>query len=418
MVVKTILNHCQRFKCFVYGKVRFVTQEGRESLEVEVKPRKGSAAVCSCCHKAAPCYDHASEPRRFEFVPLWGFAVFLVYVMRRVDCPRCGVKVEEVPWADGKHQLTKTYMQFLASWARSLSWTDVSRRFQSSWEKVFHAVEYIVEWGLRHRNLDGITAIGVDEIQWKKNHKYLTLVYQINSGCIRLLWLGKERTTETFAAFFDMLGEQRSARIEHVCSDMWKPYLQVIAQRIGRAVHILDRFHIVARINKALDEVRANEHRRMKAAGREPLLTKARWLLLKRPENLTEKQEPKLRELVRYNLQSVRAYLLKEEFQLLWTYVSPPWAGKFIDRWTRRVMRSRIEPLKREARTIRRHKALILNWFKAKGAFSSGIVEGLNNKAKLTMRKSYGFRQFKTIEIALYHSMGALPEPQITHRFC
>ena len=81
-------------------------------------------------------------------------------------------------------------------------------------------------------------------------------------------------------------------------------------------------------------------------------------------------------------------------------------------------MSSRIEPLKREARTIRRHKALILNWFKAKGAFSSGIVEGLNNKAKLTMRKSYGFRQFKTIEIALYHSMGALPEPEITHRFC
>lgn len=418
MLVKTILNRCQRFKRFVYGKVRFVTRAGRDVLEVEMKPRKGSVALCSCCHQAAPCYDHASEPRRFEFVPLWGYAVFLVYVMRRVDCPRCGVKVEEVPWADGKHQLTKAYMQFLASWARSLSWTEVSKRFQTSWEKVFHAVEYVVEWGLQHRSLDGITAIGVDEIQWKKNHKYLTLVYQIDSGCIRLLWIGKERTTETFSAFFDMLGERRSALIEHVCSDMWKPYLRVIAQRIGQAVHILDRFHIVARINKALDEVRANEHRRMKAAGHEPLLTKARWLLLKRPENLTEKQEPKLRELVRYNLQSVRAYLLKEEFQLLWTYVSPAWAGKFIDRWTARVMRSRIEPLKREARTIRRHKPLILNWFKAKGAFSSGIVEGLNNKAKLTMRKSYGFRQFKTIEMALYHSLGGLPEPEITHRFC
>jgi len=418
MLVKTILNRCERFKCFVYGQVRFVTQAGRDSLDVEVKPRKGSAALCSCCHQAAPCYDHASEPRRFEFVPLWGYAVFLVYVMRRVDCPRCGVKVEEVPWADGKHQLTKTYMQFLASWARSLSWTEVSRRFQTSWEKVFHAVEYIVEWGLQHRNLDGITAIGVDEIQWKKNHKYLTLVYQINGGVVRLLWISKDRTVESFSAFFDMLGEKRSAFIEHVCSDMWKPYLQVIAQRVSQAVHILDRFHIVARINKALDEVRASEHRRMQAAGREPLLTKTRWLLLKRPENLTEKQEPRLRELVQYNLQSVRAYLLKEEFQLLWTYISPAWAGKFIDRWTTRVMRSRIEPLKREALTIRRHKPLILNWFKAKGAFSSGVVEGLNNKVKLTMRKSYGFRHYKTIEIALYHSMGALPEPDVTHRFC
>ena len=305
MLVKTILNRCQKFKRFVYGKVRFVTRDGRDCLAVDVEARHGSAAVCSCCHKDAPCYDHGDNTSRwFEFVPLWGFAVFLVYVMRRVECPRCGVKIEEVPWADGKHHLTKTYMYFLASRARSLSWTEVGKRFQTSWEKVFHAVEYVVEWGLQHRSLDGITAIGVDEIQWKKNHKYLTLVYQINSGRVRLLWISKDRTTESFAAFFDMLGETRSALIEHVCSDMWKPYLQVIRDRIGQAVHILDRFHIVARINKALDEVRANEHRRMKAAGREPLLTKARWLLLKRPENLTEKQEPKLRELVREKLQT------------------------------------------------------------------------------------------------------------------
>ncbi len=328
-----------------------------------------------------------------------------------------GVKIEEVPWGEGKHQLTKTYMQFLASWARSLSWAEVAERFQTSWEKVFWAVEYVVEWGLKHRSLEGITAIGVDEIYWRKG-SYLTLVYQINENCVRLLWIGQERTQEALAGFFDMLGEERSALIKFVCSDMWKPYLDVIASRIKEAVHILDRFHIVARLNKALDEVRAGEHRRMKAAGYEPVLTKTRWLLLKRPKNLTESQEPKLRELLTYNLQSVRAYLLKEEFQLLWKYVSPSWAGKFIDRWTTRVMRSRIGPLKEEAATIRRHKALILNWFKAKKAFSSGIVEGLNNKAKLTVRKSYGIRQFKTVEIALYHSLGHLPEPILTHRFC
>ena len=275
----------------------------------------------------------------------------------------------------------------------------------------------MVTWGLSKRDLSGITAIGVDEVQWHKGHKYLTLVYQINSDCTRLLWIGKERTEATFTKFFDFLGKDRTTKLKFVCSDMWKPYLKVIRHKASHALHILDRFHIVARLNKALDEVRAEEHRNMKADGYEPILTKSRWLLLKRPENLTSKQEAKLSDLLKYNLKSMRAYLLKEDFQQFWNYASPVWAGKFLDQWTTRVMRSRIEPLKREAKTIRRHKELILNWFRAKKMFSSGIVEGLNTKVKLTVRKSYGFRTFKCTEIALYHVLGKLPEPPLTHEF-
>ena len=285
-------------------------------------------------------------------------------------------------------------MKYLADWCWHLSWKETANKFHTSWHKVFESVRWVVEWGLKQRSLEGITAIGVDEIQWRKGHKYLTLVYQINQGCVRFLWIGLERTEVRFNEFFNMLAE-RSKDIEFVCSDMWKPYLKVIKERIGQAVHILDRFHIVARLNKALDEVRAQEHRKMKEEGYEPLLTKTRWLLLKRERNLTEKQEVKLRDLIQYNLKSIRAYLLKEDFQQLWDYISPAWAGKFIDRWVKREMLSKIEPMKKETRTIRKHKDLILNYFTAKKAFSSGIVEGLNNKVKLTMRKSYGFRTFK-----------------------
>ncbi len=282
---------------------------------------------------------------------------------------------------------------------------------------MFYAVQYVVAWGLANRDLSGITAIGVDEIQWHRGHKYLTLVYQINEGCIRLLWIGKDRSAKTLLRFFYFFGKKRSRELRYICSDMWKPYLKVIARKAAQAVHILDRYHIVARINKAIDAVRADEHRQMKKDGYEEVLKKSRWCLLKRKENLTEKQEVKLSELLRYNLKSVRAYLLKEDFNGLWEYVSPAWAGKFIDRWCTRAMRSRIEPLKKEAKTIRRHKELILNWFKAKKAFSSGVVEGLNNKVKLTIRKSYGFKSLKCTEIALYHVLGDLPEPQLTHRF-
>ena len=274
-----------------------------------------------------------------------------------------------------------------------------------------------VNWGLNHRAVSDVEAIGIDEIQWRRGHKYLTLVYQIDSGCKRLLWIGQERKEATLNQFFDGLGVERSAKLQYVCSDMWRPYLNVIADKASQAIHVLDRFHIVAHLNKAIDEVRAGEARQMKSDGYEPLLTNARWALLKRPENLTDKQEIKLAELLQYNLKSIRSYLLKEEFQQLWQYISPAWAGKFLDHWCTKTMRSKIDPMKKVAKRVRKHRSLILNWFRADGQFSSGIVEGFNNKAKLTMRKAYGFKSFHTIEMALYHTMGALPELKTTHRF-
>ncbi len=272
-------------------------------------------------------------------------------------------------------------------------------------------------WGLAHRTLGPIDAIGVDEIQYAKGHKYLTLVYQIDIGMTRLLWVGRERTIESFQGFFTTLGEQLTSQIVFVCSDMWEPYLKLIREKCSDALHILDRFHIVAKMNKALDQVRAEESRRMSSEGRAPVLKKSRWLLLKRQENLAEEQRFRLRDLLRYNLKTVRAYLLKEVFQQLWDYNSPAWAGKFLDEWCRQTMRSRIEPMKKIARSLRQHRELILNYFRAQKLLSSGVVEGLNNKAKVTMRKSYGFRTFRVLELALYHSLGRLPEPESTHDF-
>jgi transposase len=356
--------------------------------------------------------------RRFEFIPLWGFFVFLLYAMRRVDCRRCAaVVVEEVPWAGGKRTLTKAYMLFLARWARRLSWKETAVAFRTSWEKVFDAVEYVVTWGLEHRSLGQIDAIGVDEIQYAKGHKYLTLVYQIDLGVTRLLWVGKERTIESFQGFFNAMGKEVVAGICFVCSDMWQPYLKLIRKHCSQALHILDRFHIVANMNKALDQVRAEEAGRMKREGRDPVLKKSRWLLLRRSDNLEVEQHFRLRELLRFNLKTVRAYLLKEAFQQLWDYTSPIWAGKFLEEWCRQTMRSRIEPMKKIARSLRLHRELILNYFRAQKLLSSGVVEGLNNKAKVTMRKSYGFRTFRCLELALYHSLGKLPEPESTHEF-
>nr|WP_010584098.1 ISL3 family transposase [Schlesneria paludicola] len=231
------------------------------------------------------------------------------------------------------------------------------------------------------------------------------------------MWIGRERTEVSLTKLFRILPDDVRQGIQFVCSDMWKPYLKVIAEQANNAVHVLDRFHLMVHFNKALDEVRANEARQLKRDGYEPVLKHSRWCLLKRPANLPPKQVVKLAELMKYNLRSVRSHLLREEFQRFWEYASAGWAGKFLDEWCVRTMRSRLESMKRVARMLRNHRNLILNWFRARGAISTGVVEGFNNKAKLTTKKAYGFRVYEAIEIALYHQLGKLPEPELTHSF-
>ena len=177
MQVKTVLNRVHKIKGFVYEKIRFVG----DHIEVDVRPRKGSRPICSGCGKQGPGYDALRE-RHFKIVPLWAIAVVLIYTMRRVDCPNCGITVEQVPWGDGKRHLTRAYAVFLARWARRLSWREVASIFTTSWDTVYRSVGWVVEYGLKHRDLQGITAIGVDEVQFQKGHRYLTVVYQINSS--------------------------------------------------------------------------------------------------------------------------------------------------------------------------------------------------------------------------------------------
>jgi transposase len=418
MLLKSILNRIHLHHGFVYATVRLVEKAARLLLEIEIRPRKGSRPVCSVCGKPGTGYD-TLPIRRFEFVPLWGIAVFFLYAMRRVQCPCCGIKVERVPWAEGKNHLTTTYAWFLAKWARRLSWKECATSFQTSWDNVFRSVKMAVEWGLANRDLSNITAIGIDEICWKKiGSKFLTLVYQIDNDCKRLLWIGKDRTKQTLIDFFDEFGEDRSSLLRFVCTDMWKPYLLVVAEKAGQALNILDRFHIMSHMNKAIDKVRATEMKTLKAKGKQVQLTGSRWCLLKRPWNCTEKQVVKLKELLAINLKTIRAYLLKEDFQRFWEYKRAGWAAKFLNDWCKRTMRSRIVPMKKVARMLRSHRPLILNWFRAKDEIALGAVEGLNNKAKVTTKKAYGFKSLSVIKLALYHTLGKLPEPVVAHEFC
>jgi len=314
-------------------------------------------------------------------------------------------------------------MGFLARWARRMSWREVARTFHTSWEAVYRSVEWFVEWGFAHRDLGGITAIGVDEIHWgrgKRADNFLTVIYQIDAGCRRLLWVGRRRTQATLRRGLRSLGPQVVQGIAFVCSDMWKPYLQVIAVEIKQALHVLDRFHITGHLNTAVDQVRRAESGRLRSRsqkGDHPL-QHMRWPLLRRSSRVRGKARQKLAALLDSKLATARAWELKEAFAHFWHYRSLSWAEGYLHCWCARAMRSRLEPMKKVARMLRAHQPLILNWFRAKGEISSGAVEGLNNKIRVVTRRSYGFRTYRAMEIALYHNLGRLPEPKSTHEFC
>ncbi len=417
MQLKTILNRIEPFKSFVYTQAQMI-DDGEPTDRSRDRAASQRAADLLGLPTGPARLRSSAGPRRFEYVPLWGMAVSFLYAMRRVNCPACGVKVEQVPWVDGKCHLTTSYRWFLARWAKRLSWKEVADVFHTTWENVFRAVKYAVFWGLVHRDMSGIEAIGVDEIQWSRGHKYLTLVYQIDDGLKRLLWIGGERTEESLRGFFQLLTDNARTGIRFVCSDMWKPYLKVIREELGQAVHVLDRFHLMKKMNEAIDqvrreEVRATEASRLRASPETfPLVFAETPGEPDRPADgqtsgTDDAQSPFVpRPSVAGRLPAVLG--LRQSGlggQIPRRVVSP---NDAIAAGANEEGRN--EPCD--------HRSLILNWFRARGTISAGTVEGLNNKAKLTTRKAFGFRTLEAVKIALYHTLGALPEPQFTHEFC
>lgn len=417
--VKTILNLIQHFVGFVYRSIRL---RGRVApwIEVRLEPHQGIHRRCSQCLKACPGYD-VLEARSWSCVPLWQIPVWLVYAPRRVQCERHGVVVEYMPWSDGKRPVTMAMMEFLGRWARRLSWRETARVFGTSWEAVYRSVQWLVEWGLAKRKLQGVKSIGVDEIHWGKGKgadSFLTVIYQIDRQCRRLLWVGRRRTARTLRQGLGALGEEVVGGLRFVCSDMWQPYLKVMAAKAADALHVLDRFHITMHLNQAVDQVRRTESGRLRGRRMGERLKNMRWKLLRRGSRVRGKARIKLNGLLASKLATARAWMLKESFQHFWSYKSVLWAGYFLDYWCERAMRSRIEPMRKVARMLQAHDELILNWFRAKGEISSGAVEGLNNKIRVVTRRSYGFRTYHAMELALYHNLGRLPEPGLTHGFC
>jgi len=386
--------------------------DGLENIVIHLAAIKNRHLPCCVCGKRAKRVDRVRTERDFLHVPLWGIAVFLRYRPWRVHCPDCGVHREALPWADGKERITKQLALTIAVWAKVLAVDVVASMFGVHWNTVYGAVKKAVAYGLEHRELGSILYIGVDEISRKKGHRYLTQVYDLEGK--RLLWSGKDRKKETLEEFFRLHGEQLRRTVLGVCCDMWAPYITVITEHLPDAVLVFDRFHLMSHLLETVDEVRKDEARELKRTNPD-LLKGTKYMYLKNPENHTEKQRERMSYVEKLNLRTNRSYLLKNEFRLLYSYRSRAHAEKFLLRWTRRVMYSRLAPMKKFVKLVRRHWEGILAWITS--PISNGAVEGMNNNAKAISHRSRGFSSVETFKTMLMHCMGDLPMPEVSHSF-
>lgn len=342
--------------------------------------------------------------RRWKDLSLRDKAFWIVYRPFRVFCPRCGLRVEKVPWARRWERVTQALAQAIALLAKKLSFKEVAEYFGLDWKVVATVVKRVVEEGLKLRKVKTLHILGIDEVSRKKGHRYLTLVYDLKRG--KLLWVGLDRKQETLDEFFRWLGKRRARTLRAICLDMWAPYLASVQHHAPQATLVFDRFHVVQHLNRAIDEVRRAEVRRL--AHQEGIdLKKTRFILLKNPWNLTPKEHRRLSYLLKLNLPIVRAYYLKEEFQRFWDYLQEKRAQAHLKQWFWWATHSRLQPIIEFARLVKDHLTGLLAWTKLR--ISNGALEGMNNKIKLVSHRSFGFRNPQFFMTAIYHCCADLP---------
>lgn len=362
-------------------------------IVVTVVLRRRRLICPHCGWKTSARYDTRDRPSRWRHLDLGVWRVEIHASLRRLRCPTHGVVVEAVPFARPGAHLTRDVDDLVAWLATRMDKTAVARLCRVSWRTVGRACERVVAAELDPDRLDGLFRIGVDEISWRKHHKYLTLV--VDHDRARVIWGAEGKDAKTLDQFFDELGPARSTLIEAVSMDLGPAYLKSVTApgHAPQAVVCADPFHLVKLVGDALDDVRRDvwqQLRQLPDNRYAKAFKGARWALLKNPDDLTDTQAAQLARIRRTRGGIWRAYEMKEQFRVIIAGdLEPVDAIDALDRWCARALRSRLPAFVKVARTIRDRRPIIVNALQH--GINNGRVEGLNTKVRLIIRRGYGF---------------------------
>ena len=374
-----------------------------QGVLVELRLRRRRAACSGCGQVFAGMRDRAE--RRWRHLDLGGQRCYLLYRLRRMRCPDCGVRVEAVPWARAGARHTRDFEDMVALLAQQMAKTSIAALMRVGWVTVGAILARVVADHLDARRLEGLVQVGVDEISYRKGQRYLTSVADHASGAI--VWCSPGRGAATLQAFFDELGERRQS-IKAVSIDMSGGYEKAIRESIPDAEIAFDPFHVVGLAQRAVDQVRRdqwNAHERSHTPqGR--WIKGTRWSLLKAPTKQSVQQLARLHEVQQANQALYRAFLLKEELRLLYQLGDPALAPTHLDAWLAWASRSKLDPFVRLARTIRQHRAGILAAIRL--ALTNGRLEGLNSRIRLISHRSFGFHSAPPLIALIYLCCAAI----------
>lgn len=359
-------------------------QFAAEAVLVTVARRTQLHRCPRCEFSTRAGYD--SHRATWRHVALGKWRVLIRATVSRLVCPVHGVLTEAVPWAAPGSQFTLDFEDMVAWLCREMNKTAVTRLMRIAWPTVGGIVERVVGRKLDQKRLDELYVIGLDEVSYRKGHKYLTVVADHRSG--DPAWIAEGRSQKTLGKFFDELGPERSGKIEFVTMDMCAPYIAEVHARAPQAEIVFDPFHVVKLANEAVHDLRRTEARERKGSDEATVLKGSRWALLKAPESLTTSERLRLGDVAALNARVYRGYLLKEELRALY-WCGPRAAPKHLDAWLAWASRSKLPPFVKLARTVRSHRAGILAAVDL--GLSNGRLEGLNNKIGMLKHRAYGF---------------------------
>ena len=375
----------KKLLCLQGTRVRQVEfRREEETIAVGVVRSAWKHRCPHCAFRTHATYD--SHPREWRHLSLGRWRVILRSTSHRICCPEHGVINEAFPWAAAGSLFTLDFESLVAWLARQMNKTAVAALAKISWPTVGKIIERFVARTIDRKRLDGLFVIGLDEVSYRKGHKYLTVIANHLTGVP--VWMAEGRSQKTLGAFFDELGPERAGQVQVVTMDMCAPYIAEVRARAPNARIAFDPFHVVKLAGDAVHTVRRAEARAGKGTPEAAVLKGSRWSLLKARESQTAEDRLRLAEVSRLNRRVYKAYLLKEELRALYR-CSFRAAARHLTAWLAWASRSRLAPFVKLARTLRKHRDGILAAIEL--GVSNARMEGLNNKIAVIKHRAYGF---------------------------